>query len=130
MNMHVHACVLSSPTPTVGSRRLPAASSLSSHEDNRVGLSPSVRTPQSQVVSLLNPTTIDREGHAGTLHDERNLTYPEFAYTHADDTGVYTHPIAQRCLLPTPMDVHPIVNFQSDADQRHEDDQSGQADHL
>ena len=129
MNMHVHACVLSSPTPTVGSRPLPAASSLSSYEDTRVGLSPSVRTPQSQVVSLLNPTTIDR-GHTGTLHDERNLTYPAFAYTHPVDTGVYTHPIAQRCLLPTPMDVHPIVNFQSDTDQRHEDDQSGQADHF
>jgi hypothetical protein len=86
MNMHVHASELSSPAPTVGSRLLPAASSLPSHEGPDVGPSPSVSTPQSQIISLPNSTTVDREGLANTFQDERPLTYSTLPYISPADT--------------------------------------------
>jgi hypothetical protein len=129
VNMHVHACELSSPAPSVNPRSLSASSSLSSYLDTKVGPSPSASTPPAQIVSLPNSRTIDREGHDDTSHDGRNSTYSTFPYIHMADTTVYLHPIAQRCLPPTPLGVNSQVNFQSIADQRHEDEQSGQPEH-
>lgn len=129
INMHVHACELSSPAPTVSSHPLPAASSLSSHEDIKVGPSPSASTPQSQVVSLPNPATTDREGHADTSHDKRHLNHSTFSYINPADTTAYIHPISPGYLPPTPMGIDPRVNIQSDADQRHECDQFEQLEH-
>ncbi|RYN16379.1 hypothetical protein AA0112_g12541 [Alternaria arborescens] len=130
MNKHVHARELSSPAPPVSSHPIPAASSRSSHEDIKVGPSPPASTPQSQVVSLPNPATFDREGHADTSHDERYLNHSTFSYINPADTTAYIHLIAPGCLPPTPMSIDPRVNIQSHANQRHEYDQFGQLEHF